>query len=302
MSTNPHTAKKLSEASSFAPKSGPLSDANADFHVTYNQLVNEGTARLGTTVPVVILLGGHLILVHEGTETTEHTIPPDYHRLKAYSHVAFGLQLALMANGEGSLSDNVADQLRSKLKHIKTAVDEIPNDELPAEQLVAPAEVLQLSATMINETLHADKVDMSLVVQFARNVAPLVLQNAAFAVRAELNRMHELVSVWRKQLGEETWQNLYVVICGGHQPRYRDAAKQYFQRLLHEVDGLGAEMEDRVLYGEGIRDVDGAMDLLARHVIDQEASNMFFGNKNRLQEDLLADVATEYLKELLPDG
>jgi len=55
-------------------------------------------------------------------------------------------------------------------------------------------------------------------------------------------------------------------------------------------------------YAEGVFDTDGAKDLLARHIIDQRASTMFFGDRHRLQEDLLADAATAYLKELLPDG
>jgi len=106
--------------------------------------------------------------------------------------------------------------------------------------------------------------------------------------------------MWREQIGESRWNQLYVVIMGGHQPRYRDASKQYFQRLLNEKAGPAAEFENRVLYGEGVRDFDAALDMLARHMIDQDASAMFFGDRNRLQEDLLADVATEYLKVLLP--
>ena len=91
---------------------------------------------------------------------------------------------------------------------------------------------------------------------------------------------------WRDALG---WPVL--VICGAHQPRYREATCQYFGQLLHQPEGYGAEGEDRLVYGEGLCDINAALDLLARHIVDQRASNSLFGDRRRLQEDLLADAA-----------
>jgi len=39
-----------------------------------------------------------------------------------------------------------------------------------------------------------------------------------------------------------------LAVCGTHQPRYREASKQYFQRLLHQVESPDAEGEDRIIY------------------------------------------------------
>jgi hypothetical protein len=63
---------------------------------------------------------------------------------------------------------------------------------------------------------------------------------------------------------------------------------------------LGAEREDRLVYAEGICDVDAALDLLARHIVDQRASNLLFGDRRRLQEDLLADAANREVRKLFP--
>lgn len=93
---------------------------------------------------------------------------------------------------------------------------------------------------------------------------------------------------------------MYVVICGAHQPRYREAACQYFSRLLLQAEGSAAEREDRVVYAEGLCDIDAALDLLARHIVDQRASNLLFGNRRRLQEDFLADAASTEVRKLLP--
>jgi len=54
------------------------------------------------------------------------------------------------------------------------------------------------------------------------------------------------------------------------------------------------------LDGEGLCDVNTALDLLARHIVDQRASNLLFGDRRRLQEDLLADAANAEVRKLLP--
>lgn len=297
-STNPHTDAKLKAANTYAPKSGALGDANQDFHESYNQLVAEHLKQLGHEVPVIVMTD-HLNLLIDGTKQSELVIPDRYHELKAISHVAFGLQLTLMDNGEGPLSDATASRLRDKLARIQGASDGFP-DDLPDKALQSLKAVLDQSKTMIDSVLAASSVSNDSVIEYARNVAPYLLKNAGFAVRLELDAMHKTTTAWREQIGESRWNQLYVVITGGHQPRYRDASKQYFQKLLHEKASPDAEFENRVLYGEGVRDFDSALDMLARHMIDQDASAMFFGSRNRLQEDLLADVATEYLKVLLP--
>ena len=91
------------------------------------------------------------------------------------------------------------------------------------------------------------------------------------------------------------------VRCAAHQGRYRETTLQYFQRLLYEREGFSAKHEDRVVYAEHINDPQAALELLARHIVDQRASIDLFGDPTRLQEDLMSDGAEAYLQELLPD-
>jgi len=66
------------------------------------------------------------------------------------------------------------------------------------------------------------------------------------------------------------------------------------------TDGEAARLQERLVYGEGLCDVDSALDLLARHIVDQRASNLLFGDRRRLQEDLLADAASTEVRKLFP--
>ena len=96
------------------------------------------------------------------------------------------------------------------------------------------------------------------------------------------------------------WRLLNIVICRGHQPRYRETSTQYFQRLLNEEIGPGAQYEHHVLYAEGVSGEVEALHMLASHIVDRHASMAFFDSWNRLQEDLLSNGAAEYLDELFP--
>ena len=296
--SNPQTEAKIKEIPTFAPKSGPLGDVNQDFHNTYNSLVLEYQEELGNQIPVIIAVGDVVKLLIDGEEQKETFIPANYHKAKALSHIAFGTQIALMSNGAGPLNDAIKTELKKKLSLIDIARSDIPDEDLPSHLVESPRAVVDHCQAILEKTIHDKSVDLDAVRSFASNVAEFLMKNASFAVRLQLDNLHRIVSGWREEMGEERWNQLYVAVCGTHQPRYREASKQYFERILGQAESDDAYQEDRIIYAEGVFDKHGVKDLLARHLLDQRASMMFFGCKNRLQEDLLADVATEYINEM----
>lgn len=297
---NPYTLRKRIEDRNLPPRTGPLAGANAGFHETYTRLVEETLVDLGDRFPVLVLIGDDLTLLCDGQVQREPFIPARYHELKALAHIAFGVQLTLMGNGNGSLAKVTASELRAKRSQIldaRAAADALV-DELASP---APAECLQKALALIDGVLAGNSVDLDGSRDEIRALASLALELGQLAVKIELERLNSLVTEWRERLGLSRWTDVYVVICGNHQPRYREAATQYFARLLAEHEGHAAEREERLLYGEGLGDVDAALDLLARHIVDQRASRLLFGDRRHLQRDLLADAATAQLRKLFPD-
>ena len=282
------------------PRTGPLSAANVGFHETYDRLVRATLARLGTSVPVIALIEDDLILLDQGRAEREAVRTDAYHRLKSFGHLIFGMYLSLMDLGREPLPEATRHELQSKLDALQGAARSLT--EFSDEERPVLDGLLRHASALLESTLSAGPMDRDRLEQQARAVRPLLRENMAAAIGVELDRIHETVSRWRAQIGETRWPALFVVICGSHQPRYRDSARQYFGRLLHEPEGIGAEREDRIIYGEGTADVDEALDLLARHLIDQSASTLLFGDKRHLQADLLADVAAEHLDRLLPES
>jgi hypothetical protein len=300
---NPYTQRKLAEGRELRPSNEPFAAINVGFHETYTRLVEQVLAQLGDSVPVVVLIGDDATLLCDGGEQREQVIPARYHELKALAHLAFGVQLTLMANGSGRLTELTLSELhekRAQIREAQAAANAPPTSASSSPTMKAPPELLCCARTLVDRVLAEGVVNFERLQEHVRALASHALETAQLAVCIELEQLHALLGRWRSHLGETRWAGLYVVICGAHQPRYREAACQYFGRLLHQPEGSGAEWEDRLVYAEGLCDVDSALDLLARHIVDQRASNLLFGDRRRLQEDLLADAATTEVRKLFP--
>lgn len=250
---NQYTQRELATARDLPPPNEPFAAFNAGFHESYTRLVEQVLAQLGDSVPVIILIGDDATLLCDGNEKREQVLPARYHELKAIGHLAFGIQLTLMANGNGRLTELTANELHQKSAHIRAAQTAV-NALLPcasSPKTKAPDELLCRAGALVDRVLSEGEVDFDRLQKHIRSLASHALETAQLPVCVELEQLHALLGKWRKNLGEPRWAGLYVVICGAHPPRYREAACQYFGRLLHEVDGSAAEREDRIVYGEG---------------------------------------------------
>jgi hypothetical protein len=299
---NPETKKKFEAIHSYDPYESVIADLNKAFHRSYNLAIHKTHQRLGREdTPVIIMFGEKAMLFHDGKQETVEFIPDLYHRVKAISHVSFGVYVTLAHNGYGPLTYDNHKELENIQELIEKALSILDQEPIPANYFDVQRITLENALAIVDEVLLTGLVDKGMVLDFGKENIHLYLENAALGTILELDILHETVMRWKEQIGAEIWEALYVVICAGHQARYREASKQYFQRLLGEKEGDGAHYEDRVVYAEHIYDVDAALDLLARHINDQQASIELFNDPTRLQEDLMSDGAAAYLEELLPD-
>ena len=80
--------------------------------------------------------------------------------------------------------------------------------------------------------------------------------------------------------------------------KIRQEAEDEAKRIVREIELPFMEVGIKVGWWRSLK---AAMDLLARHLVDQRASVDLFGSCTRLQRDLMSDGAREYLAELLPE-
>ena len=291
-----------SEAPQYQPNSGLLGALNQHFHQDYEELVELTILSLEQMhTPVIILMGDKLILRRDGRRDVAVVIPPIYHRLKAIGHTLFGVYLSLEVRRPNGINASERARLAEQHHLIDATLDHLRSEGLPDEIVDAQVDLLEAARELLARVIATGQIEEAQVHRFAREMGRRMGDNNMRAQRAELDGLHAQVITWLEQMPKQARDQLYVVICGTHQSRYQDIALVYFTELLGEVVGPGAFGEDRLLYAEGSWDEANALDLVARHIIDQDAGEAFFEDRMRMQRDLLSDGAQAYVTSLLAD-
>src|SRR5262245_42041570 len=198
---NPYTQRELADARELPPPNEPFAAINVSFHETYTRLLEQVLAQLGDSVPVIVLIGDDATLLCDGEQQREQVIPTRYHELKALGHLAFGIQLTLMANGSGRLSDVTANELHEKREQIRE-VHAALNASPPMK---APAELLCRARELIDRVLAEGLIDFGRVEEQIRALASQALETAQMAVCIELEQLHAILGRWRNHVGERRW-------------------------------------------------------------------------------------------------
>lgn len=298
---NPHTRKKFEAIGTYDPYDNVISELNSSFHFSYNLFIHKKIEQLGQAeTPVLVLENDSAILLWNGKKEKIPVIPDLYHKVKSIQHISFGLYITLQNNGVGRLSNELTTNLAHQKELIKEALNILDEEEIPAQYMDVQRKTLEYAIRIITQVLDHGAISEGWAESFAFENAPLYLESAKLCVSLELDVLNDVVMDWKSQMTSAQWDALFIVICAGHQARYRHAAVQYFDRLLDQKEGAGARMEDRVVYGENIHGLDAAVDVLARHLVDQESSLDLFASKTKMQEDLMADAAEFYLNQVFP--
>ena len=299
---NPVTRQKFEAIETYDQYEDAITALNRSFHESYNNLIHRTFEILGARKsPVIVMIHEDVILFHDGKEEKVNVIPKEYHQIKGIGHMSFGVYVTLANNGYKPLRPDIKEDLEHKIDLIDQALKYLEYNPLPLEYAATHRTMLESASNLIGKVLAAGEVVEDVLLDFCQKSAPLYLEGAQIGAKLEIDTLHDTVMNWIDRVGDDNWENIHVVICAAHQGRYRETTLQYFQRLLYEREGFSAKHEDRVVYAEHINDPQAALELLARHIVDQRASIDLFGDPTRLQEDLMSDGAEAYLQELLPD-
>ena len=276
-----------------------IGDLNDAFHFNYKQAILNCYKTLGQRhSPAIIVSGDHVTLYYDGKHEKVLIIPALYQQVKSISHLSFGIYVTLVSNGYGPLAERLRTQLADQLNLINQGEAILDQLNIPPENVALQRDTLLSAAKILSDVLERGVVEEERVKEFGLVSAPLYLENAALAARLELDELHHVIGRWKEQVDPADWRKVYVVICAAHQARYRETTRQYFQRLFHEHESIDARDENRVIYAENVYENEAALQLLARHQVDQNISIALFSDRKRLQEDLMADGATAYLEIL----
>jgi hypothetical protein len=288
-------ALALSPAAAFAQKPAPAPDpiaaANAAARAEYARARAEMLARVGPVI--VVYEGDKVVLLRSGARTEKRFVPPSDADLKGVAHVPLGLFAALDALGDGPVAPERLDALSRLRDAVAAARAALAGRGFAPATLERQHRILDASLDLLDATISRKQTSRADARAFARRMAPLVLANVAEAARAQVDGLHAVVSEWRREMTDDEWRALRVVVVGVHMARDGELATAYFLRLLGEpAEGR------RVVYAEGLWDEARALDLLATHMIDGSVGAAFFGEDLRMHRDVLGDAAKAYLDEI----
>ena len=286
-----HAGTRATSAASPSASADPLASLNTSARSSYRITRKRILAGLG---PIVLVEGDHLVLLRDGTREQAVIRTGVYHAEKSIAHLALALE-AIVGDVDGPLDDQRLGELRDLRARALAALDELSAGDYSAAAKARQREIVTSFTRVIDAALAARSIAHADYLRSARAVAPLLLENADDAARAELDAIHAQVTAWRQALGPAAWSHVYVVVFGSHMARDQSLELQYFERLLGEPTEGG-----HVVFAENVGDESKALDLLATHVIDARLGESYFGDPARMHRDLLSDAARKYLQTLLP--
>jgi hypothetical protein len=281
----------LSPCSSALRAEGPSNDAFVGVDLAFREFYTQGrAATLAKLGPVIVVEMDKLTLLRGGRRSESTVIPPIYHRLKSISHVPLALYVALAPSGDATIADDRLDRLRAFRARIDGVSGSLDRSGLTPAQIERTRPLLRQSAAFLDEVLKTGRYEPCELRALTKDAGPIVLANVADAARAQIDAYHAQVSAWRRQMPEEEWSKLHVLILGPQMPRKHNVAVQYFAKLM----GLPGETR-RLVYAEVLGGEQQGLNLLATHRLDSELAAAFFGDPERMEIDLIGNAASAYL-------
>lgn len=239
----------------------------------------------GAEQPVLLRLDDNLVLCFNRQQSAWLINSDKFHWYKRAAHFPVAAGLALV-NAE------TPDELRQVANHLSGLVATMPKSD-----------GLDVTAGALRELLkkvgQSDSLPSEALRSFAERCMPVSGQLAHSAARLELDALNQAMEQMAAQVGDDAkWLRSYVVICAGHQPRYKQLSKQFFQRYFAARPGARGEAGHQIIYGEGIGDVEAALDLVATRMADKWVGEVFIGDSRGMEQDVLGDAG----ERLLGDG
>lgn len=274
------------------PQSDDLLKLNQTFGQWYATTKTEIRQKLGP----VLIVTDKITLINKGTEKEYTWLPERYTQLKTIDHGALAVFVALLNHRDKKFSPELSDRLKALKVEITKALDELEGHRGSVDGIDVSLRRQEMIATdtiaFIDWVLALQTVSAEQLLGFTRNMRYKVMENASDATFDDMRAFDQAVVKLKRDLTANEWNSMYVVINSGHMPRQQHTKMQYWLKLLREPQEGG-----RIVYFEGPDDREGALDLLATHILDSQMAEHFFDDKWRMHRDLLSDAAAAYLKK-----
>jgi hypothetical protein len=270
------------------PTSSPLGHLNLIFHEEHQYWKDRAVQTITDgKVPVVIRLDDRLVLVNGQQQSVFQINGDKHHELKALSHIPLAVYLSLMRPAYDRLH----------LSIIKYELETLP-DIMPTLKVYSDPIRSAVDELIISVSVDGGIVAYEAVKKFAGHLKPIFQKLVAEAAHDEVAQLMKEISRIKLMVDDEQWSQMYYVICGGNQPRYKQITKLFFTQFLLQETNSESEAVHRVIYAESCINVEDALNLVSARIVSANLGEVFLHSPLSLDEDVLGDAGLSAIKDL----
>ncbi len=244
-----------------------------------------------TRLPAIILSvgtpsGGRFRLIHREFQETVEPVDIAFATLKYVAHAPLGLFGALFPEALEIHRPDLESvgKLEEYFRETLARVDDLPVD-VPSRQ--ACRQILTDSLAFVGQgQFHRDAFT-----RYARSIEAPTGMTMRVAARVQLEGIERQVQKWRERIGEKDWAGLHAAVASGW-ARVNNSPRQ---QALEQAMGPEAARE-RLFTIQGVKTEEALLQRLAKIVNQRDLSEVFFDEKERMEEDLMGRPAREFIE------
>jgi hypothetical protein len=151
--------------------------------------------------------------------------------------------------------------------------------------------IIEKAVTSLVNTSQWPVLEFSAVRHYNDALQPAFQALIALAARDEVEQTLTALRQLEATVDDDKrWKQTFYVICGGHQPRYKNLAKRLFRRWIFELTESSSEVEQRLLYGESLESVEAARELVVTRLVNREIGDAFLQSPLAMNQDVLGEA------------
>lgn len=264
------------------PKGNPLGEINAQFHRLYQVEKAKAVTSINDGEVMLICRIDSRLIVKAGSEVKEYVINDErYQNLKAMSHATLAVYYQL----RHSVDETTLCQVKKWVSQIR--------QQAP---LGLGKEVADVTTKLLERISHSNVLPHSAMSMYQQELESIYAKLMTEAVNDELDN---LVSNLERICDETDYpsSNIFMIVFGGHQPRYKALALQIFKKWFAGKEQHISNREHHVRYCEAGETLEDAVDLVATAMVDRELAKSTMGYSEALNKDVLSAVAEKAIEE-----
>ena len=235
--------------------------------------------------------GGRFILYRPGMAPLEAPgVPIAYQLLKSVGHSTMALAEVLVPYLDSPGDPSWRGALSAYRNRMQSALDGLDATALRDDWRANNRSILQNNIAFMDACLNGNKISAEALAAFAKQQAPLLKKDIAWASQTQVAHWMEVIGGWKQMLGAD-WDQTYAMSNTIYVARQNNVLFS----VLAQFFGPEA-INDRLMLIETVSFTttpDDMLDSLTRIVADRAVGAAFFGSYHLMDYELMGDDARE---------